>query len=361
MKIGCTLQDLANKVQYHRDKTRDFVAPAQKLRFALPYTSVGEGHPEKGPLELQVYQGDGRLEFAPTSLFHQQVGLRLAIPRAYYQRMQDEAPQLLMQNVNHWFGTSDDKRLVRTLDGRARAFLSDRYRPLDNYELCEAVLPVLNQQGADIVSCQLTETRLYLKAVLPGVEAEVKEGDVVRAGAFISNSEVGCGSLQVQGFIERLVCKNGMVRQDRSMKKYHTGRVFTGGGDDAWEVMRDETREISDRAFWMQVQDLTRAALNEADFKAYVSKLAEAAEQKMEKSPVEVVEVTRKQYGLTEGDGQGVLTHLIQGGDLSKWGLANALTRYSQDVKDYDKATEFERLGGRVVEMGARDWATLAN
>ena len=35
--------------------------------------------------------------------------------------------------------------MVRTLDGHARAFLSDRYRRLDNYDLCEHVLPILQR------------------------------------------------------------------------------------------------------------------------------------------------------------------------------------------------------------------------
>jgi hypothetical protein len=36
---------------------------------------------------------------------------------------------------------------------------------------------------------------------------------------------------------------------------------------------------------------------------------------------------------------------------LSQWGLVNAITRTSQDVTDYDRATELERLGGVVLDM----------
>ena len=35
--------------------------------------------------------------------------------------------------------------MVRTLDGNARAFLSDRYRRLDNYDLLAHVLPMLRE------------------------------------------------------------------------------------------------------------------------------------------------------------------------------------------------------------------------
>ncbi|MGZ7242360.1 hypothetical protein ACXWPN_09625, partial [Streptococcus pyogenes] len=67
-------------------------------------------------------------------------------------------------------------------------------------------------------------------------------------------------------------------------------------------------------------------------------------------SPVKTVEVLRQRYTLTEAEGDGVLRHLITGGDLSGYGLVNAVTHYSQEVGDYDRATEFEALGGKLVE-----------
>ena len=54
------------------------------------------------------------------------------------------------------------------------------------------------------------------------------------------------------------------------------------------------------------------------------------------------------------------INHLIKGGDLSGYGLVNAVTRYSQDVEDYDRATEFEALGGKLIELSGREWKGLA-
>jgi hypothetical protein len=47
--------------------------------------------------------------------------------------------------------------------------------------------------------------------------------------------------------------------------------------------------------------------------------------------PIAVIEKTVKRFNLTEGEGSGILEHLVQGGDLSGFGLLNAVTRYSQD------------------------------
>jgi hypothetical protein len=46
-----------------------------------------------------------------------------------------------------------------------------------------------------------------------------------------------------------------------------------------------------------------------------------------------------------------VLRHLIVEGDLSAYGLGNAVTNYSQDVGGYDRATEFKALGGKLIEL----------
>jgi hypothetical protein len=36
--------------------------------------------------------------------------------------------------------------------------------------------------------------------------------------------------------------------------------------------------------------------------------------------------------------------------------LVNAVTHHSQDVEAYDRATELEALGGRLIELSAAAW-----
>jgi len=113
--------------------------------------------------------------------------------------------------------------MIRTLDHQARAFLSDRYRRLDNYQLASVVLETLSDlgEGIKIISCELTEKRMYIKAINQRLELEVKQGDAVQAGICVSNSEIGLGSLSVEPLVYRLVCTNGLIARDFSTKKYH--------------------------------------------------------------------------------------------------------------------------------------------
>lgn len=355
MKAGRTLQELAAEVQRQAESKRDYIAPASKLSMAL-------SEHDRTPY-LAMANGDRR-GFGITETAHEQVAGRLDIPRAYYQRMRTEAPALLRDNVNTWLGKAAEegkKFMVRTLDGDARALLSDRYRPLDNLDLAEAVLPKLIEVGAGVESCELTEKRLYLKAVTPRITAEVKVGDVVQAGLCISNSELGLGAIKVEPMIFRLVCLNGAIVNDMAMRRQHVGRrnAFLEFAD-AEQYYRDETRLADDRAFWLKVQDVVAAMLDATVFNRIVDRWREATTQPITVDAVEVVERTAKRFGLADTERSHVLTHLIQGGDLSAYGLMNAVTRAAQDVESYDRSTELERVGPSILELPRQAWRELA-
>jgi len=346
MKSGRTILDLATEITRQANTKRDFVAPTTQLTMTVN---------DKTP-ELKV---NGHGSFALRSHAHKQVAERLKIPAAYYDRMQQNSPELLATNVNHWLSNANEKRLVRTLDGDVRAFLSDRYRTLDNLELAETALPIIQEMGCTIESAEITQTRLYIKAVTSRVETEIRKNDVVQAGIVISNSEIGMGSIKIEPLVYRLVCLNGMIAADHAMRKYHVGRS-SGDVNLAEEFFKDETRKADDKAFWLKVRDVIRGSFNADIFEKIVNSMREATERVISADPVKVVETTQKRFGFTDSERGSVLTHLIQGGDLTQYGLMNAITRTSQDIDDYDRATEFERLGGQVIELKRSYWREIA-
>ena len=186
MKQGRTLEQIGIELERQRNARKDFLADTRNLIFKTEGKRSG----------LAVMTEKGGYEFGVTDLAHQQIATRLGIPYRYYQKMQQEAPALLDENINTWFRDTPERRMVRVLDGNVRAFLSDRYRRLDNLELCAAVLPdIRDMKGASIESCEVTDRHLYLKVINKKLKAEVAVGDVVQAGFVISNSEVGLGSL----------------------------------------------------------------------------------------------------------------------------------------------------------------------
>lgn len=253
------------------------------------------------------------------------------------------------ENVNAWLRYTPERRMLRVLDGNVRAFLSGRYRRLDHLELCDAILPLLREmKGASIVSCDVTETMLYLKVINKKLTAEVDVGDALLAGMVISNSEVGLGALKVEPLVFRLCCKNGLIVKDMAQKRYHVGKQVEGE-DAAYEIYSDETLAADDKAFFLKVQDTVRCAVDEAKFLLTVDQLKRAKQETFGPDPVKTVEVLADRYLLNQGERGSVLRYFIMAGDNSRYGLLNAVTRASQDVSDYQRATELERLGGEIL------------
>ena len=144
------------------------------------------------------------------------------------------------------------------------------------------------------------------------------------------------------------------------MRKYHTGSRATLS-DEVFALLTDETRKATDKAVWMQVRDMVKGAFDEARFEANVKRLGTAAEDRIEPDAVvEVVERVGKRFSFNEGERKGILARLIEGGDLTRYGMHAAITRHSQEKElTYDRATEMERIGGEVIEMNPGDWLGL--
>ena len=342
MKQGKTLQELGRELQRQRNNRQDFLADTRSL--AMQSNHHGSN--------LIVSIDSRTQKFGVNEVAHQQIASRLNIPYRYYQKMQSDAPDLLDENVNRWLNQNPERRMIRVLDNNVRAFLSDRYRRLDNLELCAAVLPVIQEmKGANIESCEVTPTRMYLKVVNKKLKAEVDVGDVVQAGFVISNSEVGLGSLRVEPLIFRLVCKNGLICKDYSQKKYHVGKQVNLSEDSAYELYSDETLAQDDKTFFMKVQDIVRAAVDENKFLMSVNKLRESKQIPLTQQPLKSVEVLVEKFILSESERNDIFSLLVRSSDNSRYGLLNAVTAASKLAKNYDRATELERIGGEILSM----------
>lgn len=373
MKQGRTLQELANEVMRQSSAKKDYLAPTNMLDIIVEQTkeslnldaiaAATEARQKEQPLRpANLRLGiNGKGDFALKDLAYSQILEHCGIPKPYADRMRVSCPNLLKENMETWLSLKGDRRMIRTMDEHARAFLSDRFRPLDNMDLMLAVLNPLVEAGATVVSCEVTDAKLYIKATTDRITFEVKPGQVVQAGVLISNSEVGLARISVVPWTLVLWCTNGAAHESFGSRRTHLGGRNLGNGDTEIpeEWLRDETREADDKAIFMKLGDVVRSSFDEAKFSVIKDKMLEAAGRKIEADPVKVVEVAAKKYTMNEGEQGAMLRHLIEGGDLSQWGLGNAITRLSADVPSYDRASDLERFGGQVIEMPKQEWETL--
>lgn len=151
---------------------------------------------------------------------------------------------------------------------------------------------------------------------------------------------------------------NGMVVNSMCERRTHVGRTAKAL-EDSFTVYSDETMQAEDRAFMLKLRDTTMAAIEEARFAQIVGKLEEASNAKITGRVQDVIELTGKTFALNQPEQDNILNYLIQGGDLSLYGLSNAITRASQDVESYDRATALEGIGWQVATMEPAQWREI--
>lgn len=353
MKTGRSLNEVMAELNRQNLAKKDYIGPAEAFHLREDGRTFEINHTVSKKQEV----------FGTTQLFHRQMASVLGIPAKYYDMMAARKAELLAENVNAWFSDKENSYMIRSMDYGsgpvARALLSERYRRIDNVEIAAAVLPLFaGKEEYEVVSCEVTENRLYLKIVNHRLEMAVVPGDYVQAGVVISNSEVGLGSVSVQPLVYRLVCTNGMVVNDMGERKNHVGRVAKAL-EDSFSIYSDETIAAEDKAFLLKLRDVTTAAIEEGRFAQVVGRLQAAVGVPITGKVPEVVELTGRTYDLNQNEQDNILSYLISGGDLSQYGLSNAITRASQDVESYDRATALEGIGWQVATMPPAQWKEL--
>jgi hypothetical protein len=370
MKEGRTLPDLAAELRRQAEVKRDFIAPAADLRV------TSNGH-----TDLILAEPFGMNEIA-----HGQMAEYTGIPKGFYDRLRNAAGDLRVPVLDERYDPREedhplfdvtvntllrqkggDGRLVRTLDGKARAFLSDTFTPdLDNFDVFRVAARAIEEAELapdNVVSCEVTERKLYLKIVSPKLEATIEPGNltrphgghfmlrepqVIQAGFVLSNSETGLGSLSVQQVVFRLMCTNLWI-VEQAYRQRHIGKELQAGDDGT--IYKSDTRLADARARLLKIRDHITEALDEHKFRALVGKIQETTEVKLEAGVEKVVDVTARKFGLSQAEKEATLQNLIEGADLSLWGLSNAITQTAQTAGSYDRATELEAIGGRFFAL----------
>lgn len=54
---------------------------------------------------------------------------------------------------------------------------------------------------------------------------------------------------------------------------------------------------------------------------------------------------------------QGVVKSFVGDRDYSKWGMADAVTQVANETRSYERATELELMGGKIIDMPPSQWS----
>lgn len=352
-------QTFAQAVHEHHFKIKDYVADPRDIRLftdqagsLLTLKGVGDTEPASGDFVEST--------FPVQPWAHSQIAEFCGIPKAYYDRMQSEQHGLLDNNVNTWLDHLTGKaRMVRLIDGRVRAFLSNRYRRIDNYHVANTVLPVLIEAGASFRRLHVTEESMVIQAVFTDKRADVQLGDTIMLGVTIENNEVGKGCVSIMPMSLRLVCMNGATHNDLGHKRQHVGTKLGGDGDPS-EFYADDTLQKSDEALMLQLRDVTRKACSDTLLQTITADFQRALQVPISTQPIHAVTELATRTGLNESEQAGVLQHLLAGGTLTQYSMVQAITRTAQDVTDGTRGHELEVIGGDILALAAAEFAPIA-
>lgn len=346
---GRTLEQLVGEISRQKDAKQDFVTDTRKMSVDIDTAEAGR------TLSLNTDLGS----YPVNNHAAKQIASRLDIPTKHFERMQHNYPDVLETTVNRIFQEEPQNRMVRTLDNTARAFLSDRYKRIDNYGVLGTALEAIaDQSEMQIASSEVTENKMYLKAVFPKLEGAVRVGDPVQSGVIIKNSEVGSGGVVVQPFIYRLWCTNGMSSMDKG-RKY--SRSHLGSQVDSGVMYQADTLAADTEAVMLSMRDHIRTVASPEAFAKLLAEMQATTERTVSGANIPAaVEALAETLKLTDSEQNNVLGSFLENKDFTQWGMLNAVTDASKLADNYTRATEMEELGGQVLDLNPAQWQRIA-
>lgn len=287
----------------------------------------------------------------------QQVGEEANVPWKFAQTLLQEQPDLLAETLERRLHRNDAtmrrRRLVRSVNGEVRGYLSDKFRRLDSRPILGSMLEVATKKGVVPIDAQLTDTRVFLKVAYPELVEIPEINEVLIIGAVYQNSDFGDGALGLRDFIMRLVCLNGAIGED-GFRKIHLGARL---GDDL--AFSQKTYELDTATMASAVADITNKILDREEIKEKLTVIRTAATKEID-APKEIDGLRRKAL-LTKEEANRVSelyrsaeTVLLPPGN-SAWRLSNVLSLFAQQLPEPDpvRSIELETLAGRVAGLSS--------
>jgi hypothetical protein len=296
-----------------------------------------KGHVIKSSVDQKMYALTDGAFFQLAGLVGPSNGERLNFP-GYLRACLAHDERLVSINLQAWMQANKEKQmLLRSVSPRGisvgRAFLSERYVPVDDLDVLEILEKIEEATSADVRMLEIGEESFHLKLSWRRERHEVKVGDVIEFGVSISNSEVGKRAVRIEPMVWRLNCGNGMIGRAADLE----------GG--VWYVRHAGRTE----RVLSVVTDALRASLPAA---REMSRLMAASVKEQIDKPVERLKSLAKEEGLSESIISSATEEMLReaaGGPVTKFDFINGVTGAGRQQKNADLRYDLERLGASLL------------
>ena len=372
-----TLEDMLHVIKEQNDMKQDYIAPTDQLQFR---TLQNEGESAYSQIVMEANHGEPTKILNVNQHCFDQIAQKAEIATPTARRLQQNYPAEMDNLINAIWQKENSKRMVRTFEnsnqnssfnydnhtGTARAFLSDKFKTFDNSDLLESAIPTLGESDAcwKIVNYANTDKKLYIRLKSELITADAGVNDLMAHGIGISNSETGSGSVSVLALAWTLICLNGMQTENVTRKAH----ITSAQKGNTWPILTDETNQADNKSLKLQLRDIVSSYASRETFDENIEKMKRAKEDVVNVTKNEAVENLGKVLTLSKKETSNVLDGLLntigqsgyeQGQKLNRATLVNACTAVG-NTADPDNVDFWQRLGGKVLNLGKTDWNRVA-
>jgi len=358
--VGSTGTGFAENTHVHKDwwaKTESYDTVMEKTQTAIDnredvMVKAGQVVCTVNNDVMQFATADGR-SFTPTDHCLEQFSIRTKVPSSSVMRelrkidgYDEQDADLMARLGNNALRRIDpDKEFrIRTYtDGTARAFVTDKYAPIDNRWYLETLREFLPE--GRFSHWRGDEDTIYGNILLPDSIMDYGQDDDTDYGGMVSvgNCEIGKRRITQTPSLFRAICMNGCIwgqTKGRDISKVHRGTIDL----DSLKVKIAENIEYQLSILPDGIRkflDTRTQSLNDANVKGVIAAVAND------------YKLTKKQA--TESLEQ-YLAHETH--EQNMFGVINAITRAGQ-VFDNDSWVRLDEVGGMLMDTSASRWTNI--
>jgi hypothetical protein len=369
-----TLGNLVTELDRQRASRIDFVADVRHLRVEM------NGGVKLIPTTGQAleWMPDGPMMFLRSAYAQLAEKCSPSVPIKFFEKMLEDRPGRLAELINGLHADDPQKRFVRALDNKVRAWLSNSYRVIENHDIAYTCMDEARKKNAQVLEASLSDKRMRIKFTTQAVwdKIDITQRSGPQGGWFagaignreligktilgaqireelpggpgtihpvvtVLNSETGHGGFHVRLGILMGVCFN-VATLETIVSRVHLGDRLEEG------IFSRETISAESKAIMLKARDAVRAAFDQDKFAAIVAKAKASQTDKIE-MPMAAVDNVIAGGMVNEEQRDALLTYFLKDYDSTRFGLAQAVSRVAQDLDDPDDAGELENAAGKII------------
>ena len=334
--------DAMEGLQRSAEEREDFLAPVKDIK-----AIVNDG----GEFAFTVQDR----EFVPTDWALQQFSIRSKVPSStVIQKLRsqedadDQDSDVMAYLANNSLRRLDQDKVYRMrtyTDGTCRAFVTDKYAPIDNRWYLDQLRD--NLPEGRLSHWRGDEDTIFGNILLPDTIIDYGQSDDSDYGGMLSigNCEIGKRRISQVPSLFRSICLNGCIWgqcKGKEIKKRHIGEI--------------DLQELS-----YAIYENIEAQLPLLD--AGVRKLLALRELEVEEAKMQQVFATvAMDHKLTKKEVSEVFRQWgqFEREDRNLFGVVNAVTRAGQTL-DNMSWVRFDQIGGQLLDTSESRWAGILN